>query len=75
MLRDEEKAQYEVFTERRRITEWRDGCVYRTLSEGLHWVDMLTVETNKPGETNITYAPPPTSFKGMTIRRKRATAE
>jgi hypothetical protein len=70
MLSDEEKAQYELFREQRRITEWRDGAVYRTVSEGFHWVDMLTVENNKPMETNITYSSPPTSFKGMAIRRK-----
>jgi len=58
---------YEVWREVFRITEWRDGAVYRTISEGHRWVDHGV----SPPRGYI-YAPPSEDppNTAMTIRRK-----
>lgn len=52
------KVRREVF----RITEWKNGEVYRTVSEGYYWLDEDYVKNNKPGETNIIYASPSSEY-------------
>lgn len=63
--------QYEVYMEKYRITEWRDGCVYRTESLGYGWFD--AEEAKAPQDKNIRYAAASTevALTQMTIRRKR----
>jgi len=62
---------YELYREKFKITEWRDGAIFRTASEGLEWFDEDVVKGNVPKETDVLYAPPSTSFEGMTIRHKK----
>lgn len=66
--------EYEVRRELFRVTEWRDGAVYKTESLGYAWFDEKMVKDNNPAETNLIYAAPSTKgpFAGqMNIRRKR----
>lgn len=65
--------QYEVYRERFRVTEWRDGCVYHTQSEGCGWFDADVVTANRPGATNILYVAASDDYAQThsTIRIKR----
>jgi hypothetical protein len=62
-------TQYEVYREKFRITEWRDGCVYRTESLGCGWFAMP--ESERPSEIGIMYAAASDEFarNNMTIRK------
>jgi len=66
--------EYEVYRVRWRITEWRDGAVYKTEQIDEGWFDGETVKANRPGETDIIYGPVSTDHpmaRQMTIRAKR----
>lgn len=39
------------------ITEWRDGAVYRTEQAETDWVDLDTVDANRPADTGVIYSP------------------
>lgn len=59
--------QYEVLREVFRITEWKDGAVYKTVSEGNQWVPFGT-----PYQVDgRIYAHPSSSYRGPAIRRKK----
>lgn len=60
---------YELYRERYRITEWRNGTVYAVESEGCHWVEDSVYDANVPAVTGILYASV-TDHDGVTIRRK-----
>ena len=57
--------------EKIRITEWKDGCVYRTASEGTGWFSDRVLEANYPLETNVIYIAANDHFAktNMTIRK------
>lgn len=40
-----------------KITEWRDGYVYKTEELGDEWIDQSVIDNNKAKETNLLYAP------------------
>lgn len=55
-----------------RITEWRDGCVFKTESQGHDWFNKAVVDANKPAETNLIYASPNGEYADqVNIRRKK----
>ena len=63
--------KYEVLRELRKVTQWKDGCVYRTAHIDIVWVPMDTISGamfEKDGETYM-YCSMSTSYKGETIRR------
>ena len=64
---------YEVYMELFRITQWRDGCVYRTESEGCAWFRKALVDANRPAETNLMYVAASDEFAAThsTIRLAR----
>lgn len=73
---DDAPREYEVLREVWRITEWRDGAVFKTERQGIGWYDEATVKANRPADTNLTYTAPPTSalpYEGswLMIRSKR----
>jgi len=49
---------FELYQEVFRITEWRDGCVFRTEQVGHDWFPESVVKANRPRETNLIYCPP-----------------
>ncbi len=63
--------EYEEYREKIRITEWRDGCVYRTESLGTGWFPQDVINGNLPRETSILYIAADDDFARthMTIRR------
>lgn len=62
---------YELYREKFRITEWKEGAIYKTASEGCHWFDQELVENNIPSDTQVLYVAPSTSSNvPITIRRK-----
>lgn len=66
--------EYEFYRELFRITEWRDGTVYKTESLGYGWFDEATIKANRPLETSLIYSVPSTKVQaeiGSGIRRKR----
>jgi hypothetical protein len=69
-VRDEDKIQYEVYREKYVVTEWRDGCVYKTLSVETGWFDLE--ETEHP-PFGVSYAAASDEFaeNNSTIRKKR----
>lgn len=75
-MADEQPREYEVLREVFRVTEWRDGAVYKTESQGIGWYDEAVVKANRPADTNLIYSPPSTKdlpYEGswLMIRRKR----
>lgn len=63
---------YECYVEVYRITEWRDGCVYKTERVGFEWV-----EADTPAPCGFVHSPPSTTWVQAnpnlpTIRRKKA---
>jgi hypothetical protein len=62
---------YEEYRELFRITEWRDGCVFRTESLGYGWFPQAEVKANRPAESDLIYAAASDEFAQthMTIRR------
>lgn len=66
--------EYELRRELWRITEWRDGCVYKTESVGVDWFDEKVVRKNKPATTNLIYVAPSSTgpyADTLNIRRKK----
>lgn len=63
--------EYEVLMEKFLITEWKDGCVFRTESRGLEWLSGEDLRNNVALHTGIIWVPPPTDYKGQTIRTKK----
>jgi hypothetical protein len=62
---------YEEYREVFKITEWRDGCIYKTVSLGHGWFSKDIIDINKPDESNLIYAAASDDFarENMTIRR------
>ena len=56
--RPEQSDQYEVYKEVWKITEWKDGAVYRTESVGSGWFLEAVVKANRPAVTNLIYSVP-----------------
>jgi len=56
----------ERLVEVHRITEMRDGCVYRTQAFGFRWVGL-----DEHSPEGWIWAPPSTSFDGPTIRWRK----
>jgi hypothetical protein len=65
--------KFEVYRQLFRITEWRDGCVFRTEPVRYDWFPEAVVDANVPRTTNLIYAAPDDEFarNNMTIRRAR----
>lgn len=72
-----DEKQYEVYRELFKITEWRDGCVFKTESQGYAWFDLEVEKANRPAETNLIYASPSDEFSlgNMTIRIKKPVTD
>jgi hypothetical protein len=49
-----------------KVTQWRDGCVFKTEEMGDHWIDQSTLDANNVVKTNLIYAPL-TNFKLKTL--------
>jgi hypothetical protein len=62
---------YEVYKEQRKITQWKDGCVYRTALVSIGWFPKDVIDANIPADTNLIYAIPNDDFAccNMTIRK------
>lgn len=58
-----------VFREKFRITQWRNGAVYRAESLGLMWVDEAEVNANRAPETNVIWMPPSPGYTVVGTRR------
>lgn len=69
---DNPDIPYEVYREVFFVTEWKDGAIYTTHSQGAKWCDPAEIAANRTKETNLIYAPMSTTFTGPTIRRKTA---
>lgn len=65
---------YEVYVQPFLITEWRDGCVFRTQRQECGWHDKSVVDANRPRESGVTYAAANDAFAqaNMTIRKRKA---
>jgi hypothetical protein len=62
----------EVLREVWRITERRDGAVYRTEYVEDRWIPLEgNTHGNVPGEPDLIYAVKSTSYKGPTIRTRK----
>ena len=57
---------YEEYREKIQVTEWRDGCVFRTVSLGTGWFPQDVINGNLPRETNILYVAPVTTSPAPT---------
>ncbi len=66
------EIEIEVYCEKMKVTEWRDGCVFRTQSLGYGWFSQQEVDHPEHG---IIYAPPSAEETirqdFLTIRRKK----
>lgn len=62
---------YEVYREVYQVTDWRDGAIRSTESQGARWVSQTDVDANRPADTGLVYASPPSSYRGATIRAAR----
>ncbi len=68
----------EVLMQRWEVTEWRDGCVFKTNFVGNEWRPLdaphRTTEGDTLGVTTYVYSPMPTSyaFDHQTIRTVRS---
>jgi hypothetical protein len=64
---------YEVYVQRFRITEWRNGAVFRTEPLEHGWHDKSVADANRPRESGIIYAAASDDFARthMTIRVKK----
>lgn len=64
-----EKREYEVLRQLYRVTERRDGAIYKTELVHNVWVRVPELgATPKPPEDHI-FCSMPTSYEGQTIRR------
>lgn len=65
--------QFELYREKIRITEWKDGAIFKTVSEGCEWFDEKFVQDNRPRESNMMYVLPSSSVTSVnsTIRLKK----
>lgn len=75
-MADDQARQYEVLREVWRITERRDGAVFKTEYQGIGWYDETLVKANRSADTNLTYQAPSTDklpYEGswLMIRSKR----
>lgn len=61
---------FEYYREKFLVTEWRDGSVYATESQGCAWFEDDVVDRNIPADTNVIYAFPSSDFKVSAIRRR-----
>jgi hypothetical protein len=61
--------QFELYREKFRITEWKDGAIFKTVSEGCEWYDEEFVKANRPRESNLMYIVPSTTEKVLTTIR------
>ena len=41
---------YEVYREVYQVTDWRDGAIRSTESQGARWVSQTDVDANRPAE-------------------------
>jgi len=64
---------FEVYVERFLITEWKQGCVYKTKSTGCYWKPESEVKANRPGMSGVIYCAANDEFaqNNMTIRKAR----
>ena len=66
-------TQVETLMQKWEVTEWRDGCVFKTNLVGTEWRPVgaphRTTEGDSLGVTTYVYSPMPTSYEGQTIRR------
>ena len=67
-----EEPTYEVLRSVWRITERRDGAVYRTEEIGPEWVPMDSVAGRGGTVGDLMYSSMSTHYKGPTIRRKKS---
>jgi len=67
-------TRYEEYREKFRITSWRDGCVYGTVSLGCGWFPAEEIQANRPGSTGIMYVAASDEFarNHMTVRRAKS---
>lgn len=67
------EPRFEVYMELFRITQWRDGCVYRTESLGCSWFPKAVVDANHPAGSNLMYVAASDEFAAThsTIRLAR----
>jgi hypothetical protein len=66
--------EYELWREKFRITEWKDGAIYDTKSEGAGWFDEEVIVSNIPRITNLLYvadSDKSPNKPGVTIRHKK----
>lgn len=69
----------ETLMQKWEVTEWRDGCVYKTQLVGTEWRPMTAphrvTEGDSLGTTTYVYSPMPTDYaeKHQTIRTVRTT--
>lgn len=61
--------QIETLLQKWKVTEWRDGAVFRTELVGTEWRPMGTLSSTTLDGTTYVYSPMPTSYEGQTIRR------
>jgi hypothetical protein len=66
-------TRLEVLREVYRITERRNGAVYRTQRVGFEWVPMDSPAGRLATVGDTQYCSPPTDYPGQTIRRVQTT--
>ncbi len=57
-------SEYELFRQKHRVIEWKDGAVYITHLITTDWFDMDEVDHPNTYETNILYRPPASAMVG-----------
>lgn len=72
-MSDPAERRYDVYREKYKITEYRDGAVYRTESQGVGWFPMEDVDANVPAISGIGYVAANDEFArtNMTIRTRK----
>jgi len=68
------EREYEVYVQPFLVTEWRDGCVFRTKPQEHCWLPESAVKGNRPQESGTVYAAPSDEFSRshMTIRIRKS---
>jgi hypothetical protein len=64
------KQKYELYRQLFYITEWRDGCVFRTRPAECGWYPESTIKANEPRKTNLIYSVVDVDFMTIRIARK-----
>lgn len=67
----QDEAEYELWREKWRITEWKDDSVYKTEKFDEGWWPMAEVNANLPRETNVIFVRGGVNAPLTAIRRKR----